>query len=307
MAMMKGCNMEVRIGNWVNGYSMQGLNRNKYDTVLSSSIWIMPGVIKQRNPWRKTWQLEIIQKKPVQSGQIMELRNTKGLKHDLKVSIAFELLRDVRAKILKNVSKKVRSPWMKHKEIDTISEVLLNLDPRVSLEWGAGYSTVTFPKLLSPGYEWLSIEHNKEWAEKMNLLNSDSDVTIEFIPSNTNGTYQDKYRDGSYEDFKDYIEFPDSVYDFILIDGRARSECLKRSHEIISSNGFVILHDANRRHYHEYFYLFKFQKLFLDYHENQRGIWIGSKNLPIESVLNIPKFEKLWRIHNRIGRFFGKK
>ena len=53
-------------------------------------------------------------------------------------------------------------------------------------------------------------------------------MNIKYIPPN-NYPWSDNNNDGSYEDLIDYIEFPDNhtPYDFILIDGRARLECIK--------------------------------------------------------------------------------
>jgi hypothetical protein len=61
----------------------------------------------------------------------------------------------------------VLKPWMKEREVDIIEEILSKLQPRNSLEWGAGYSTTYFTKFLQKDAKWTSIEHNKDWAHKI--------------------------------------------------------------------------------------------------------------------------------------------
>ena len=63
-----------------------------------------------------------------------------------------------------------KKPWMRYREIEILKEILKKLRPKKCLEWGAGYSTLYFPKLLPEGTEWISIEHAKVWAEKVKHL-----------------------------------------------------------------------------------------------------------------------------------------
>ena len=57
-------------------------------------------------------------------------------------------------------------------------------------------------------------------------------------------------------DLDEYIDFPSTLnikFNFILVDGRKRAECLKRASTILASNGVAVLHDAEREWYHEGF------------------------------------------------------
>ncbi|MFC2123981.1 hypothetical protein ACFLU5_04140 [Bacteroidota bacterium] len=230
-------------------------------------------------------------------------------KIDLKVSVSSQLYRDVLGKIRKKLNKNAGIPWMKYKEIDILEETIRNLEPKKCLEWGAGFSTVTFPGWLTGDYSWHSIEHDLDWAERMNLLNINKRVFIDHVAADSDPPYEDEHQDGSYKDFKNYIEKPKElgINDFILIDGRARKYCVKRSYDLLSEYGVVVLHDANREHYYDYFHLFKHQCLFTDYLNMERGLWIASKERPIESLINIAKFQRNWRIHYKLGIFFRKK
>ena len=238
----------------------------------------------------------------------MELRKHKDhkLKYSVKTSAPDQIFREIRDKLLYKITRKRFKPWMKPKEIDLITELLLNLQPKKCLEWGTGYSTVTFPSLLKGDYHWLSIEHNKEWSEKIKAINKDDHTEIKFIPPNQY-PFTDPHNDGSCRDLKNYIEYPPPNQDFVLVDGRARSCCVKKAHELLNDDGVVVLHDANRKHYHKFFVLFKHQSLFLDFHRGRRGIWIGSKGKSVDQLIDMPKHRKIWHVHNQLGKFFGKK
>jgi hypothetical protein len=233
----------------------------------------------------------------------------------------------------------VLKPWMEEREVDIIEEILSKLQPRNSLEWGAGYSTIYFTKFLQKDAKWTSIEHNKDWAHKISCYllqapifqcrrrqyefvefylrgqlsavglktcnklvrlmttcrNPKPLIKVFHVPPN-HMPWSDINGDGTYSDLKDYIEFPgeNESFDFILIDGRARKDCLIKTHEIVRDKGIVILHDANRKYYQEPFKLYKHQILYCDNRKDAGGLWIGSKGLEISDVLNLGKHRKIW-------------
>jgi hypothetical protein len=55
--------------------------------------------------------------------------------------------------------------------------------------------------------------------------------------------------DGLYQEFADYVSAPlDGRFDVVLVDGRARTSCLKRVHHdhLLAPGGVLFLHDAHR-------------------------------------------------------------
>lgn len=223
--------------------------------------------------------------------------------YEVKPTIVSQLYRDLKAKINRKIFKKSSIPWMKHKEIDILCEIIENLKPEKSFEWGSGFSTLFFPQLLSTTATWHSLEHNSDWFNHVNGYNTRSNVYVNHVPPDN----KDFKQDGSFNDFKTYINFPTETYDFILVDGRARKDCLEKAFQIIANNGIVVLHDANRTAYHLPLKKIKYQILLTDYHNGRGGIWAGSKSTPIETVLDIKKHQKLWRIHSIIGKAVLKK
>src|SRR5680860_87723 len=159
-----------------------------------------------------------------------------------------QLKRDYRDKILLKLNK-LEKPFMKNKELDIIEEILMSIKPRKCLEWGSGYSSLVFPKLIDPEL-WLAIEHDQDWAEEIIGKNKNPHVKIVYVPSEVPGwnNKEDWRKDGTFKDFESYINYPEKFapFDFIMIDGRARVECLKKASEMITNDGVVVFHDCNR-------------------------------------------------------------
>ena len=190
-----------------------------------------------------------------------------------------------------------RIPYLKFREIEIFNEILKKLKPSSILEWGAGFSTLQFPGLLDYPFKWRSIEHDEEWYLQLLEMNQNPDVEI-ILKKHNQHPYSDEHGDGSYKDFADYIEAPDDgrKYDFIIIDGRARNECLLKAMKIINEGGIILLHDANRKRYHTFLNKFKYSAIFLDYRHSAGGIWIGSNSRDLAEIIDIRKHQRRWSL-----------
>jgi len=195
-------------------------------------------------------------------------------------------------------------PYLKYREYEIFSEIFKNLCPLTILEWGAGFSTLKFPLFLDPPYRWLSVEHDENWYNQLIILNRNQNVEI-ILRKPDHFPYSDTHGDGSYDDFINYIEAPDdgTTYALIIIDGRARNDCLLKAGKIASRNGIIILHDANRERYRTYLDRFPYQALFTDYRRSAGGIWIGSKDRQLTDILDIHKHQRRWAlVKNKIAK-----
>lgn len=120
-----------------------------------------------------------------------------------------------------------------------------------ALEWGSGNSTLNFSTHLPRGSTWLSIEHDDTWANKVKKFIAESgntNVMLYYIPASDDW----RERGANYDTFRDYILFPTSLrkkFHLILVDGRARAECMQIGWMILDSSGIMILHDAQRMRY----------------------------------------------------------
>lgn len=225
-----------------------------------------------------------------------------------KASFGHQILQHLKRKWNKKLGKVQEIPWMAQKERDILEEALVRLNPSKCLEWGSGFSTLTFPKLLSQNIEWSSIEHDDAWHKAISARELPQQVTLDHVGAGNPPPYEET--DGGYGDFKKYIEHPKDQYDFILIDGRARNHCLKRAYDLISNNGLVVMHDANRPSYLENTSLFEHQYLFTDHRKTFGGLWIGSKSSTIDTFINLNHHQALWDAHFnllRVIRPFAKR
>lgn len=198
-------------------------------------------------------------------------------------------------------------PWMKFMEIEIIEELLARLRPARCLEWGTGYSTLCFPELLAPEASWLAVEHDGDWAARIAGMNERANVRIHHVPAN-HQPWSDPDGDGSYGDLSDYVDYPRAFapFDCVLVDGRARASCLERALELTGAGGIVILHDAQRSYYHGALDRYP-RKVWFRFHDRRafgrraRALWIGSRELPIESVLDVDRHRRIWALYNAVG------
>ena len=122
-------------------------------------------------------------------------------------------------------------PMMDPPEIDALRALIEEREPARVLEWGSGGSTLYWPAMF-PSLEWLSIEHNKAYAQAIEDR-LPANVTLRRL------------------DFPAYYQLgPDAgKFDLIIVDGRERVRCLDAARSLLSEGGAVILHDAGRARY----------------------------------------------------------
>ncbi len=146
-------------------------------------------------------------------------------------------------------------PFMRKREIKIIEKQLFLLGKQNKkidiLEWGSGGSTVYFSQFLRDNniqYNWLSIEYNKKWHDKISEIVS-QDIDTEVVLFDVGN---DNLRQRNLE-MNEYVNYPNTLnkkFDFILVDGRKRRRCLLEARSLIKFNGVVFLHDAQRKYYH---------------------------------------------------------
>lgn len=223
-----------------------------------------------------------------------------------------QFFRDTKDKINRKFFKKFEMPWMKTKEFDIITEVIKNINPKNCFEWGSGFSTLLLPPTLPDLVSWHSLEHHKEWHQFISEKNDDPRVSVTLIEPDDKEymnrvSKYDAKKEGLYDDFKAYIEYPVTLqlkFDFIFIDGRARKECLKKAYDLVTDQGVVIVHDANRDSYFEDLPPFQSTFRLMDYrhHRKQGGIWVGRKHGKVSDILNVVHHERLWKQHDRVAK-----
>ena len=120
-------------------------------------------------------------------------------------------------------------------------------------EWGAGASTIWFEKrscIIT------SIEHHEEFYRSLLELKSAYGLNFELkLRMSTSAELSSKYLSGKrgYErqTFEDYVCAIDEhgLFDIIVIDGRARADCLQHAIEHLKEDGIVVFDNSNRARY----------------------------------------------------------
>jgi hypothetical protein len=198
-------------------------------------------------------------------------------------------------------------PGMTTKEIDIFKNIInLYKNGKIKvLEWGCGLSTIYFSKYLKDAgmdFEWHGIDNSKEWHEKIQkkiiedgLADSVFLCLFEFVPFwlKPGWDWNNPARSGfgpKEENELRYISYPASLgikYDVIIVDARFRRRCLIEAQKLLAPGGFVILHDAQKPHYHSPLGSYRYSR-FIDsgflYHSGGRTgvkMWIGSNDREI--------------------------
>ncbi len=212
------------------------------------------------------------------------------------------------------INKKSGLPAQTKKEIQIFKAILdNNLNKKVKIfEWGSGYSTIYYSQYLEKKgteFEWHSIDNNKAWHEevksKVERKGLQPYVRLylkEFLP------FWEKSRWGPIpppcgifgpksENEKAYVNFPRLLnvrFDIVIIDARFRRHCVQIARDVLGPEGIVILHDAQKVHYHVGLDNFQY-RTFID-----SGSWYPFQIIPNEvwigSMQNSKIFEAMKRL-----------
>lgn len=130
---------------------------------------------------------------------------------------------------------------MSDKEIEIIENLL---KPHFTcLEFGSGYSTAYFPRFVK---RWDSVEDDLGWFGKVEKMIKNEEL-LKNAEINLN-----------YREIKpSYYIFDYNLYDFILIDGKFRKECLELSVKNAKKEAIILLHDATRYEYFSWVNLYQ--------------------------------------------------
>lgn len=115
------------------------------------------------------------------------------------------------------------------------------------LEYGSGSSTFDISKKCK---NLVSIEHQEDWYIK---LKNNLPKNCNLILQKPDLPYIEGFDDGTYDQFKSYVNAPLKYgpFDVVLIDGRARVACSSIAHRICNEQSIIFIHDYDRIEYHE--------------------------------------------------------
>lgn len=118
-------------------------------------------------------------------------------------------------------------PWFTYPAIEFLKQ--LNLIEKEVFEWGSGNSSLFFASNVKTIY---SIEHNKEWFDK--------------VKSNKMQNQQIEFVENTIESYVYSINKANKQYDIIIIDGDLfRKECALEAIKYLNKGGIIILDNAD--------------------------------------------------------------
>ena len=123
--------------------------------------------------------------------------------------------------------------------LKVLEDVAAIIQPECVLEWGPGRSTAA---IISgwPDVQITSIEHQERFYEREKKRVGDN-VNLVLAPLIEAGP-------SNYESWP-LQHMAETKFDMIFVDGRRRIGCLLVAREVVSADGFVLLHNARRKQY----------------------------------------------------------
>lgn len=138
----------------------------------------------------------------------------------------------------------LRRPWWPYDMVDFVAEIL-PANARV-FEYGGGGSSIW---LSDRGARLTVVEHDMDWSRRLRYV-LPSEVELLEAPPTASGTITSSRRTGFFDDYVKAIDgYPDGSFDLVIVDGRARVDCVVRAKSKVRDGGYLLLDDSDRRHY----------------------------------------------------------
>jgi len=163
--------------------------------------------------------------------------------------------------------KKPLPVYLADEEFSQILAVIHTLTPRRCLEWGSGGSTRALLESCAFIERYVSIEHDREWYDKVGAIVTDPRLELHHVPPEVPQPPRSRFlnKRKAWENraeiepamFGRYVAFPATLgtrFDFVFVDGRARRFCLTAGWALLRPGGIILLHDAQRPLYHDALY-----------------------------------------------------
>jgi hypothetical protein len=138
----------------------------------------------------------------------------------------------------------LRVPWWPY---DAVSWIAANLPQSARVfEYGGGGSTLW---LESHGATVTTAEHDEDWLNQMSA-HLGPGTTLLFQPPAASGAIPSVAAPGYFDTYVAAIDSqPDNHLDLVIVDGRARVECVYRAMPKVKPGGLMLLDDTDRVRY----------------------------------------------------------
>ena len=146
-------------------------------------------------------------------------------------------------------------PWMTYAAIEWLSK---NLKPHMKLfEWGSGGSTAFFARRVE---KVVTVEHDAQWFNHVaqtiahhGYANASLSLAEPTPPSSSEPWYRSsdhRYANLTFSRYVGSIDcYPDDYFDVVVVDGRARPDCIRHAVSKIKPQGYLLLDNSERDEY----------------------------------------------------------
>jgi hypothetical protein len=147
-------------------------------------------------------------------------------------------------------------PWWTFDAAALVDAFLAGRRQARVFEWGSGASTLWLARRSA---SVVAVEHDPLWAaEVRSLLPGSAAVDLRTVPAaparGVPGEVRSQKPGATQLDFRAYVDIIDEVggtFDVIVVDGRAREECLLRAMPHLAVDGLLVLDNVERRRYRD--------------------------------------------------------
>jgi|SRR5436189_3162070 hypothetical protein len=153
-------------------------------------------------------------------------------------------------------------PWITFSAIDFLKKISHS---RMNIfEYGSGGSTFFWASRVK---HITSVEHDRSWFEKIKMVLKEKKITnVDYVLSEPSSipdfgkkqfqiasdyiSGDQSYNGKSFETYAKTIDnFPDEMFDLIVVDGRARPSCILHSLKKIKRGGYLVVDNSERKYY----------------------------------------------------------
>lgn len=140
----------------------------------------------------------------------------------------------------------LRQPWWPYAMVDYV-EQRLPQSARV-FEYGGGGSSLW---LADRGAVLTVVEHDPTWIDHLREVLPPS-VELLTVGKSGRGRISSSVDPGFFDDYVAAVDtYRDEVFDLVIVDGRARVDCVKRAMPKVRRGGLLLLDDSDRARYQE--------------------------------------------------------
>ncbi|MCG7580087.1 hypothetical protein [Mycolicibacterium sp. OfavD-34-C] len=138
----------------------------------------------------------------------------------------------------------LRRPWWPYDMHEYVQGLLA---PGAAVfEYGGGGSSLWFH---DSGVKLAVVEHDANWIKQLREI-LPTDVQLIEAPPQANGTVRSAVEDGYFDEYVKSIDtFANGVFDLVVVDGRARVDCVLRARDKVKPGGHLLLDDSDRERY----------------------------------------------------------